>query len=145
MNQALIDALNNLLADYQLFYQRLRGYHWNVKGKMFFQLHTKFEELYLYASNQADELAERILTIGGTPISTLAGYLRQARLVETERVPDAEGMVKHLIQDFDFLNTEMRKVAAAAGEAGDEGTLNMLSAIADEQEKMAWMLRAYLG
>ena len=145
MNQPLIDALNTLLADYQLFYQRLRGYHWNVKGKMFFQLHGKFEELYLFASEKADELAERVLTIGGTPTSTMAGYLRYARLKEDESNPAAETMVQRLIQDFDFLNGDMRKIAAQASDAGDEGTLNMLSAIADEQEKMAWMLKAYLG
>ena len=60
-----IHALNILLSNYQTYYQNLRGVHWNIKGKRFFELHVKFEELYNAAQEQVDEIAERILTLGG--------------------------------------------------------------------------------
>jgi starvation-inducible DNA-binding protein len=67
----LSQKLNQLLADYQLFYQNLRGLHWNIKGKEFFELHLKFEEYYNDAVVKVDEIAERILTLGGEPLHTL--------------------------------------------------------------------------
>ena len=71
----LASMLNQLLADYQLFYQNLRGFHWNIKGKEFFELHLKFEEFYDDAVIKIDEIAERILTLEGEPLHTFSDYV----------------------------------------------------------------------
>lgn len=142
---SVTDQLNLLLADYQVFYQKLRHYHWNVSGPLFFGLHAKFEELYLDAALKVDELAERVLALRGRPLSTLRDQLAHARLAEDETFPDAETMVKNLVADIERLNGEIRSAVTAAGEAGDDATVNLLEPMADDQEKTAWMLRAFLG
>lgn len=142
---AINDTLNALLADYQVHYQRMRGYHWNVRGPMFFELHAKFEELYTGAALKVDELAERVLTLGGRPLSTLAEALKAARLKEDAGRPDAMAMVKGTVADLDQLNGWLRTAVKAAGKAGDDATLNLLEGFADEQEKTAWMMRAFMG
>ena len=63
----IVDQLNSVLANYHVFYMNVRGYHWNVKGSDFFTLHVKFEELYTELQLQIDAIAERILTVRGTP------------------------------------------------------------------------------
>lgn len=139
------DALNLLVADYQVHYQKLRNYHWNVKGPLFFGLHEKFEELYNAAALHVDALAERVLALGEKPLSTLKDQLAHARLAEDEGDPSAEAMVETTMADLSTLNDSLRATAKIAGEAGDDGTVNMLDTMADEQEQTAWMLRAFLG
>ena len=139
------ESLNKLLANYQVHYQKLRNYHWNVRGPMFFDLHMKFEEMYTGAALKVDELAERVLALGTKPLSTLKEQLAAATLEEDAGDPDALGMVASTLADLEALNTELRAAAKQAGEAGDDGTFNLLEPFADEQEKTAWMLRAYLG
>ncbi len=137
--------LNLLLADYQVYYQKLRNYHWNVRGPRFFELHLKFEELYNGAALKVDELAERVLALGEKPYSTLAEQLEHARLSEDAGDPDAEAMVRNLVGDIETLNGALRHTSEAASGAGDAATMNMLDGMADEQEKTAWMLKAFLS
>ncbi|MCU0389442.1 MAG: hypothetical protein MUE71_12625, partial [Chitinophagaceae bacterium] len=59
--KVLANKLNVLLANFQLFYINARGFHWNIKGQNFFELHLKFEEVYNDALLKIDEVAERIL------------------------------------------------------------------------------------
>jgi starvation-inducible DNA-binding protein len=89
----LAEELNVLLANYQLYYQNLRGFHWNIKGPAFFELHLKFEELYNDAVLKIDEIAERILTLGATPLHTFTDYLKRSTIKEAANVSDGEGTV----------------------------------------------------
>ena len=139
------ERLQGLLADWSVYYQKLRNYHWNVKGPLFFELHVKFEELYTDAALKVDEIAERILTLGERPVSTMAGFLETASLKEDAGTPSAEEMVKNLVADTQALIQSQREIGRLADEANDVGTLNLLDGIADEQEKTLWMLRAYGG
>lgn len=141
----MADRLNHLLADYQVYYQKLRNYHWNVSGPMFFELHLKFEELYNDAALKVDELAERVLAIDSKPLSTLASQLEAASLKEDAGDPDAKAMVANILADIESLNTALREAVKAAGEAGDDATVNLIEPFADEQEKTAWMLKAFLA
>ncbi len=142
----VVPALNGLLADYQVHYQRMRAYHWNVKGPRFFELHAKFEELYTAAALKVDALAERILALGGEPLATLRAQLEAASLKEDPQTHvGAEALVKATIRDFEALNGSLRKTARAASQAGDDATFNLLEPMADEQEKTMWMLKAFLG
>lgn len=140
----LVESLNQLQADYQVYYQKLRAFHWNVRGPMFFSLHAKFEELYTAFAVKVDDLAERALTLGGKPLPTIASVLAKARLKEATTMPDAAGMVKALTDDLVQLNTWTRQVAEEAEGAEDVGTVNLLEGFADGQEKDVWMLRSFL-
>jgi starvation-inducible DNA-binding protein len=136
-------ALSALLADYQVLYQKLRGYHWTVTGPLFFGLHAKFEELYVDAAEKVDELAERLAARGARPPLTLADQLALARLREDGGSPSATDMVQSIAADLETLSDSLRAAAGEADEAGDTATVNLLDGYADAQEKTLWMLRAF--
>lgn len=141
--QKVIDALNGLLADATVFYQKLRHYHWNVDGRHFFELHQKFEELYTGWATSIDEIAERILMVGGIPLHTLAAMLESARLQEDESIPEAKEMVSVVMADLQAMHGRAGEVIAAAEAAGDRGTANLLDDLRDAMEKELWMLGAW--
>lgn len=138
------EKLNLLLADYSVLYQKLRGFHWNVRGPMFFTLHAKFEELYTSAAMRVDEVAERIAALGGRPLSTLEEYLEVSRIKEDADSPNAEAMVAGIRDDYLALNEALRAVAATAAEAGDSATEGYAIEVVTEQEQTIWMLNAHL-
>ena len=142
---SVINGLDQLLADYQIFYSNLRGFHWDIKGHGFFVLHGKFEEMYNDVAGKVDELAERILTLGGEPENRYSRYLEKAKIQEVSGYSCADKALKNILDTYSYLIGEERKVLAAASEAGDESTAAMMSDYLKEQEKLVWMLVAYHG
>ena len=138
-----VKELNILLADYHLYYQKLRNFHWNVNGINFFDLHEKFEELYDEAKIKIDEIAERILTLRKKPSSNLSEYLKNSDIKESkDDLTDSE-MIRTLLEDHGTLLKQMRKVVKVAGDGGDEGTIDLIGAYIRELEKTSWMLEAW--
>lgn len=137
--------LNTLLADFQIHYMNLRGLHWNIKGEKFFVLHEKFEELYEAASNTVDELAERVLSLGHSPLHTFSKYLDNSELQIIEDVSDANQGILALVANLKSLLRKERYILAKSSEVADESTSNILSDLISGQEKLIWMLTAYLG
>ena len=135
--------LNDLLANYQIFYQNVRGLHWNIKGEKFFELHVKFEELYNDLILKIDEVAERILTLGQSPIHAYSDYLSQSQIKEIKNVSNGKDGVVTLLDSFELLISKQRQILELAGEADDEGTNALMSDYISEQEKLVWMLSAY--
>ncbi|HPJ55577.1 MAG TPA: Dps family protein [Bacteroidales bacterium] len=140
----VVDELHKLLADIQVFYTNLRGFHWNVKGKQFFMLHEKFEEIYDDMNEKADEVAERILMLGHVPANNYSDYLKMSEIKEVSGVSDGKEIVKRILDSFTSLMTRERKVLYLAGKAEDEVTVAIMSDYLKEQEKTVWMLVAYL-
>ncbi|MBZ9729101.1 DNA starvation/stationary phase protection protein [Salegentibacter sp. JZCK2] len=138
-----VDGLNVLLADYHLYYQKLRNFHWNVIGKNFFDLHEKFEELYDDAKLKVDEIAERILTLRYTPTSNLTDYLKASNIKESKADLTDYEMIETLLKDHGTLLKQMRSVVETADKAGDEGTIDLIGAYIRELEKTSWMLDAW--
>ena len=138
----VVTSLKSLLADYQIFYANLRGLHWNIRGRAFFVLHAKFEELYDNAAAKVDELAERILMLGGEPENRFSEYLKTARLQEVSGVSCPDEAVKLVLESLGHLIGEERKLLSEASEAGDEATVALMSDYLREQEKLVWMLVA---
>ena len=142
----VVDELNNLLANYHIHYQKLRGCHWNLKGKSFFSLHAKFEELYTEMLTAIDELAERILSLGKPPISTFNDYIKRSTLKEINTIGMKEtDMVKALIEDMMGLIEMEREILDATEKAGDDGTNDMVNRFMQFKEKNVWMLRAFVN
>lgn len=135
--------LNTLLADYHMYYQKLRNFHWNILGKNFFELHGKFEELYNDARSKIDEIAERVLTLRYHPISRYSDYIQIASIKEVSPLKTDEEMVSELINDHTKLLVQMRVIISHAQNAGDEGTLDMMGSYIRELEKFSWMLSAW--
>ncbi|MCW8980642.1 MAG: DNA starvation/stationary phase protection protein, partial [Altibacter sp.] len=135
--------LNVLLADYHVYYQKLRNFHWNVVGKNFFDLHVKFEEMYDDAKLKIDEIAERILTLRFQPVSNFSDYLEKSNLKESASTLDDVEMVKTLLKDHGTIIEHMRKVIEKADAAGDEGTIDLIGSYIADLEKTSWMLDAW--
>lgn len=139
----VINSLHQLLADYQVFYTNLRGFHWNIKGPYFFQLHGKFEELYNNIAEKCDEIAERILMLGGVPSSRFSDYLKVSKIEELGVVSDGNQALDYILEKYGYFIGEERRLLHTASEAGDEATVAILSDYLREQEKLVWMLTAY--
>lgn len=144
-NQLIIEKLNNLLADYQIFYQNLRGFHWNIQGRNFFELHAKFEELYTDVAVKVDAIAERILTIAGKPLHSFEDYLNASRLEPVKNISADEAAVKTVISNIESILSVQREIKELASEASDSGTEDQISGFIEEQEKTIWMYKAWLN
>lgn len=143
-SSALADGLNELLANYSIFYQNARGYHWNIKGEKFFELHLKFEELYNDLLLKIDEVAERILTLGHSPNHKYSGYSKISKIVESNMVTDGNKAVADILESLQTLIIIQRHLLALSAEANDEGTNALMSDYIRAQEKLVWMYSAYL-
>ena len=144
-SEELVNELNGLLSNYQIYYQNLRGVHWNIKGEQFFQLHPKFEELYLDAQEKVDLVAERILTLGATPLHTFEDYIKYSSVKVGKNISDAEKSVQLVLESIQELLKIERQILDRSAELDDEGTNSMMSDFISFQEKTAWMLKAFLG
>lgn len=144
-SKQLAEKLNNLLADYMMFYQNTRGLHWNIKGEKFFELHLKFEELYTNLLLKVDEVAERILTLGGVPLHTFGDYISNTKIKAVKNVSDGKEGVKIILKAFEAVLVKQRELLQLSGDAGDEGTNALMSDYIREQEKLVWMYSAYLN
>ncbi len=141
----LAGLLNELLANYSIFYQNTRGYHWNIKGEKFFELHLKFEELYNDLLLKVDEVAERILTLGSTPNHNYTDYRKVSSVKESTKVSDGMRAVAEVLDSFKTIITLQRELLSLSAEAGDEGTNALMSDYIRAQEKLVWMYSAFLN
>lgn len=141
----LAESLNDLLSNYQVFYMNVRGYHWNIKGEKFFELHLKFEELYNDLLMKIDEIAERVLTLGQRPAHAYSTYVRQSSIEERKDVSDGREAVRHIVDGFALLLGKQRELLHLSDDADDEGTNALMSGYITEQEKLVWMYRSFLG
>jgi starvation-inducible DNA-binding protein len=141
----LIEKLNDLLANYQVFYQNTRGFHWNIKGEKFFELHVKFEELYTDLQLKIDEIAERILTLGGTPHHTFESYLNISKVKPVENESNGSACVENILDAFAIILSKEREILKLSDDLEDEGTNSLVSDYIREKEKLVWMYSSFLA
>ena len=144
-SENLADNLNGLLSNFQIYYQNLRGLHWNIKGKNFFELHNKFEELYTDAQVKIDEIAERILTLHGKPLHTFTDYVNNSSVPVGKNISNDVESVELVVNSLSKLLEIEREILDLSDKANDEGTNAMMSDLIAEQEKVIWMLNSWLG
>ena len=142
--EQLAERLNLLLADLSVFYMNTRGFHWNIKGDKFFELHVKFEELYNDLVLKIDEVAERVLTLSKTPIHAYSEYFKISEIKEKQNVSNGKEAVEAILDSFKIIIIKEREILNLSAEAGDEGTNALMSDYIREQEKLVWMYSAYL-
>lgn len=142
--EILAAELNILLSNFQIYYQNLRGLHWNIRGKRFFDLHLKFEELYNDSQLKIDLIAERVLTLGGTPLHTFEDYLNNNKIPVGKHISNDEEAVNLVVTSLAQLLKIERVILNQSDEADDEGTNAMMSDFIKEQEKTIWMMKAWL-
>jgi len=142
---SLTDILNKQIANWTVMYIKLHNYHWYVTGEQFFTLHAKFEELYNEAATYIDELAERLLALGGKPVATMKGALEAASVKEAAGNETARDMVQTVVDDFRLMIAELKQGMERAQGVSDETTHDLLLGIHTNLEKHVWMLSAFLG
>ncbi len=139
----VVIELNTLLAEYHLYYQKLRNFHWNILGQNFFDLHEQFENMYTDAREKIDEIAERVLTLRYHPMSNLSAYLKTGTIEESSGKKTDREMIAEILKAHSILLKQMKQVVDKANEAGDEGTIDLIGAYIRELEKTSWMLNAW--
>lgn len=142
----IIGMLNKNLANLQVLYVKLHNYHWNVKGMNFKQVHELTEAYYNYFAEQYDEVAERIVQLGGKPFATLQDYLVNASLKEeSKKTFEVKYVLKSLLPDFEKLNKDFKEISKDAAETGDMPTAGLADANVSWLEKQIWMIKASMG
>ena len=144
MTKELEKKLNLYLANQLVDYVKKHNLHWNLKGSHFFTLHAKLEELYEEAGDILDEVAERILALGGNPVSNMKEALSMATIKELEDGPKpTDQTIKALISDTDYWIKDSKEIAELADKEGDSVTNDMFNGYTKAYQKLAWMLKAY--
>jgi starvation-inducible DNA-binding protein len=141
----LAKKLNELLANYSIFYQNTRGYHWNIKGEKFFELHLKFEELYTDLLIKIDEVAERILTLGHIPSHNHTDYRAISTIAESAQISNGVKAIEDILASFKIIIILQRELLVLSSEADDEGTNALMSDYIRLQEKLTWMYSSFLN
>lgn len=142
--EILVAELNILLSSFQMYYQNLRGLHWNIRGKRFFDLHLKFEELYNDSQLKIDLIAERVLTLGGIPLHTFDDYIQNSKIKVGKNIHNDEEAIALIVNSLTELLKVERIILSQSGTIDDEGTNSMMSDFIKEQEKTIWMMKAWL-
>ena len=144
--KAVAEALGRVLADTYTLYLKTQNYHWNVTGPQFNSLHAMFEEQYIELRDAADEVAERIRSLGHFAPGSYKAYSKLTSIDEADDgVPAAEEMVRQLEIGHETLSKTANAAREAAEEVGDEVSLDMMVGRMTVHQKTAWMLRSVLG
>lgn len=141
----VVEQMKLLQADLTVFYRKLRHYHWSVTGAQFFELHTKFEEIYTQWGEFIDAIAERLVGLDVTPTPTYQQDLELSRIEEDSETPDATTMVSRLIADLETQAANVKQATGVAEDADDRRTENLLDGITDAIADHRWMLKSFLG
>ncbi|MDW8158967.1 MAG: Dps family protein [Bacteroidia bacterium] len=141
----LAQKLNSLLCNYQVFYMNVRGFHWNIRGDKFFELHLKFEELYNDLLLKIDEIAERILSLGKVPFHTYTDYLQNSQVKPEISITDPKACIQSILNSFETILVLQREILQLSAQYNDEGTNSIMSDYIRSQEKLVWMYSAYLN
>jgi starvation-inducible DNA-binding protein len=145
-SSAVAESLQHILAELHLYYARLHNYHWNLEGHSFFTLHAQLQTMYEDAAETIDDIAERILSVGGRPATKLADYVAKAHLKETEsRVYNGDEVAAGVLEAIDHLIKQLRELIVISGEHSDEGTADMAIGFLKDFEKLRWMISAYMS
>jgi starvation-inducible DNA-binding protein len=138
----ILNNLNTFLSDLNVFYRKLQNYHWNIKGKDFFVIHSKLEEYYNEINTEIDEVAEHILTLGGQPLGTLRDYLNATKITEAEnKKVDCTLVFNQIIKDFSTLLKCVAEIKELADENKEYKTSALMDNFIESYSKKLWMLK----
>ena len=138
----ILNNLNTFLSDLNVFYRKLQNYHWNIKGKDFFIVHSKLEEYYNEINTEIDEVAEHILTLGGQPLGTLKDYINEAKITEAEnKKVDSNLIFSEITRDFSTLLQDVVEIKNKADENEEYKTSALMDSFIEKYSKKLWMLK----
>ena len=138
----VVGALEQVLADTYALYTKTHGYHWNVEGPRFIQLHLLFETQYNEVWNALDTIAERIRALGQFA-PALESIGSKSTLKADNGVPSEDQMLANLAAANEAVVKSARSCLKLAEDAGDQATADLMTQRCATGEKAAWMLRAH--
>ncbi|GAC1605433.1 MAG: Dps family protein [Myxococcales bacterium] len=141
----IADGLSRLLADTYTLYLKTHNFHWNVTGPMFQTLHLMFEQQYGELALAVDLIAERIRALGVPAPATYSQFSKLSSIKETEDVPEAEEMIRQLVNGQETVVKTARSIFPVVEGANDEPTADLLTQRMQVHEKTAWMLRSLIS
>ena len=137
----LVKNLNCLLSDLNVFYRKIQNYHWNIKGKEFFEMHVKLEEYYDEINEQIDELAEHILMLNFEPLGTIKDYLESTCIKEAKNEKiDTCQVVNNIITDYNTLLKKVKEIKEEADNNNEYKTSSLMDNYISSYMKHLWML-----
>ncbi len=140
--EKVLNGLNALLADLNVFFRKLQNYHWNIEGKDFFIVHEKLEEYYDCIFKQIDEVAEHILILGGQPLGTLKDYMEITKIKEAENKKiKSNEIINNIITDFSTILADIINIKEIGEETKQYGTSILMDEYISEYTKIIWMLK----
>jgi starvation-inducible DNA-binding protein len=142
--RSVADGLSRMLADTYTLYLKTHNFHWNVTGPMFQTLHLMFMTQYNEAWLAVDLVAERIRALGYPAPGTYKEFAALTSIKDSSGVPKAKDMIRQLVEGQETVVRTAREVLPFAEKAGDQPTVDLLSARMEVHEKNAWMLRSLL-
>lgn len=146
MSKNLFEKLNEYLANQQVMYIKLHNLHWYVKGRSFFTLHAKLEELYDQTAQVMDDVAERLLALGGSPVASLKEALALSSVKELEDIPiSSDETIKSLISDVEYWIRDTKEIVKLAEDDDDGATADQFNGYLAEYQKLLWMLKSYMS
>lgn len=138
----LTEQLNGFVADTYVLLGKTQSFHWNVTGPQFVALHKLFEDQYEDLFKAVDEVAERVRALDALAPTGLRDMLDRATLTDNRATPDAMAMVRALLADHHAMSDRAADIAAAAEEAEDLVTADLMNDRGRAHDKAAWMLKA---
>ena len=143
--EIMINDLNQLLADLNVFFRKVQNYNQNIEGKNFFVFHEKLEKYYNIIFKQIDELAEHILILGNEPLGRLSDYMSVTKIKEAEnKKVKSDEIITNLITDFQTILTDAIKIKIRADELKKYETSILMDEYIKEYTKIIWMLKQSL-
>ncbi len=139
----LVEAMNTVIANFAVHYQKLRNFHWNITGPDFFDIHEKFEVQYNEAQVAIDVIAERVRVFGATPLSTYKEFLERSDIKEASPELTAHEMLGEVINDYETLIEKLYRVIEISLENGDSGTEDIAKKYVKQLEKNHWMMSSF--
>lgn len=143
--EELYDAVKKVLADTFTMYMKTQGYHWNVIGPDFPQLHGFFGDLYNELWGSLDSTAEHLRSIDSFAPGTVQRMKELTTVPEDEAIPNSQKMLTNLLNANEIVLTSLKEAFRLADEAGEDGLANYLQDRMDIHKKHGWMLKATLG
>lgn len=140
----VIKDLTHLLADTYVLYLKTQNFHWNVRGPLFFMLHAAFEKQYEELAEAVDVLAERLRSLDVQAPGTFEKFQSIAGIKSSQSIPDAQSMIRELLEGHEHLTEELHRMIQTADEEGDQATMDLMIERQTHHQKTAWMLRSSL-
>jgi len=138
-NQTVADRMNDLLSDYNIIYQNVKGFHWNFKGSDYFDFHQKFEDLHGKLQLDINKLAEQIAQLGYEPLHSYSDYLKNSIHKEVTGSNTNHVCLTNVIEGLRSLIFSSTLAAIEAEEVGENNTEKLLRRFAFELENELWV------